>query len=144
MNKTKNKPAVDNGKKGITISFYKKRTCWYAEVPQHTEGQNLMVDGADDLCERMSQGHKRVTIKAVGYEAGENTPNAILSLEKIAQSPYGATYRIDGDAPGIPEECWLCNVTKTVFGGNHPRYIDILTITPNDDLPYNGHLPWAA
>lgn len=132
-----------HGVKRISLSFYKKTKCWYAEVPGHTEGQNQMVAGADTMCEMMADGHKRVTVKAVGHEGGQIYTNAILSLEKVDSSPYGATYNIYAkDGIRAPKQCWLCNVTKTVFKGNHPRYIEVLSIEPNDKPPYNGKLPW--
>lgn len=129
-----------------TLSFYKKRKCWYAEVPEHTEGQNLMVSGADDMCEMLAQGHKRVTIEFVyGDEAIAPTtinPHPIVCLEKVAQSNYGATYDLytlgDGKGDGLPETCWLCNVAKTVCGGSHPKYIDVVKVMPNDGKPYDG------
>ncbi len=127
--------------KEVVISFYKKRTCWYAEVPEHTETQNLMVSGADELCEMMSAGHKRVTVKCIALTTPAHSLRSIIHLDKTEQSAYGATYKITAD-PSVPillpETCWLCNVTKTVFKGNHPQCIDILEILPNDGKPYNG------
>lgn len=138
-----------NRMKRISISFYKKRTCWYAEVPEHTESQNLMVSGADTMCEVLAQGHKRVTVEAVGHEGGINIDGSLLTLEKLEQSVYGATYAMyapDAEGKrlpkGMPRECWLCNVTKTVFGGNHPRYIEVLSVEPNDEKPYIGNPLW--
>ena len=131
--------------KKTTVSFYKKRKCWYAEVPEYTEAQNLMVSGADDMCEALAQGHKRVTVE---FAYGETDPLAsgkkpLASLDKIGQSPYGATYAIYGVSDALqgcsmPREIWLCNVTKTVCGGRHPNYIDITRIEPNDGKPYGG------
>ena len=130
-------------KNEIELSFYKKRTCWYAEVPEHTEAQNQMVSGADVMCEIMAAGHRRVTVNAVAHLGdGQKT---IVSLHKVEQSQYGATYEISGaDGLGLPDRCWLCNVTRTVFGGTHPDEIHVISIVPNDDAPYGGNPPKAV
>lgn len=150
MKTTKNDNETKNGNKTVrkTLSFYKKRTCWYAEVPEHTEPQNQMVSGADDMCELLSDGHKRVTIDFVygNVPASELPSECKVVLSKVEQSNYGATYALVtkgavADA-AFPTEVWLCNVTKTVCGGSHPTSMGILTIRPNDEQPYEGHLPW--
>ena len=130
--------------KKIKISFYKKVTCWYAEVREHTESQNLMVRGADELCEAMAKGKKRVTIEMVISDEPCPVSGKIVALEKMKQGPYGADYRVCKDgfsidgAEAFPETIWLCNVTKTVCGGSHPKYIYITEIEPNDGKPYDG------
>ena len=132
----------DNSKQGATkteISFYKKRKCWYAEVPEHTEAQNLMVSGADVLCETMAVGKKRVTVSFLSGDGDHKpTKGAIVSLQKVSQTAYGATYSLQSADNNIriPDKCWLCNVTKTVCNGSHPDWIDIMEITPNDGIPY--------
>ena len=134
-----------NGLTGKSLSFYKKRTCWYAEVPQHTEDQNLMVSGADVMCELMADGHKRVTIKFMygNTHSLEIGKKSIIHLSKIQQSNYGATYTLESQSvEKLPETAWLCNVTRTVCGGSHPDHIYVQEITPNDEKPYLGKLPW--
>ena len=142
MNKEKKTEEKSIGSK-LVISFYKKRKCWYAEVPQHTEAQNMMVAGADEMCEVLANGHKRVTVTVIGNNDVATSNESLISLEKVSQTKYGATYRMDAkvDLGGkLPAECWLCNVTKTVFGSNHPRYIEIVDAVPNDEEPYS----WMA
>ena len=121
----------------IAISFYKKITRWYAEVKEHTEAQNLMVAGADELCEVMSAGHKRVSIEMVISEKPLKLKGALVACEKTRQSNYGAYYDVKGKKD-LPKEIWLCNVTKTVCGGSHPKYIYITKIEPNDLLPWRA------
>lgn len=129
--------------KAISLSFYKKVKCWYAEVPEHTEAQNLMVAGADKLCEAMAAGKKRVSVDFVA-DAATSPKGTIVRLMKSSQTAYGATYTIVPKATlgvAIPDTCWLCNVTKTVCGGYHPDSIDVVAIRPNDALPYEGKMP---
>ena len=132
-----------NKTKAISLSFYKKVKCWYAEVPEHTEAQNLMVAGADQMCEAMASGKKRVSVDFVA-DAATTPKGTIVHLQKISQTAYGATYSISTKVRlgvAIPNQCWLCNVTKTVCGGYHPDSIDVVAIRPNDALPYEGKPP---
>lgn len=135
----KNKQKANQYDNRLVISFYKKRKCWYAEVPQHTEAQNMMVSGADEMCEVLADGHKRLTLTVIGHNKSMASSDTVVKLTKIAQSNYGATYNMVAASQfdnRLPSQCWLCNVTKTVFGGNHPHYIDIVEVFPNDDVPY--------
>lgn len=118
----------------MKISFYKKRKCWYAEVKEHSEAQNQMVAGADTLCENAACGKKRVTLEVSSDE--KNADKAIAVLRKVEQSPYGATYDVDSSEESMRGKCWLCNVTRTVFG-THPDVICIMGIEPNDNTPYS-------
>ena len=137
--KTANSKNGGNGLTRKSLSFYKKRTCWYAEVPEHTEAQNQMVSGADMMCETMACGHKRVTIDFLyGEEYKPSSVKCLACLDKIGQTAYGATYRLSSESGGVPlpDTAWLCNVTKTVCGGNHPTHIYITDVRPNDEPPY--------
>jgi len=99
----------------------------------------MMVSGADDMCEVLSEGHKRLTLTVVGYDVGEAPKGALIVLDKVAQSNYGATYDMVAKKQlqrELPPQCWLCNVTRTVFGGNHPEHIAIVDSIPNDRMPY--------
>lgn len=134
----------------IKVSFYKKAVCWYAEVPEHTEAQNLMVSGADELCDVMACGKKRVSVELVGSDKPKKLKDSIIDLKKVEQGRWGAWYDITGASGtaktvrSLPDKIWLCNVTKTVCGGVHPDYIYITGIEPNDGKPYDGNPPKKA
>jgi len=123
---------LDNKTK--TISFYKEKGMWYANVPEHTKEENEMVCGADIFLDFLSIGKKHVTLEV----ADDIYPKPSYLLQRIHHDDVGATYQIlshHHDAPGLaycpPEadgqKLWLCNVVHTVLG-EHPEYISIISV----------------
>lgn len=104
----------------MTLDFYKKGFNWYADVPNHTEAENIMVDGSDILLDRIANGRSRITIEFV--------TDPRLARTVLIQSNHtseGATYEVfshDRDLSRM--KCWICNVTHDVLG-EHPALIMI-------------------
>lgn len=105
-----------------TFDFYKDNTGWYIDFPTFIEqglggkGDLAMVSGADTMLEYLGEGSPRVTLTFSNME----TASARFQLKIIKHNQWGATYATNVNA--VPF-VWLCNVTKVVFGGAHPREI---------------------
>lgn len=105
-----------------TFDFYKDNTGWYIDFPAFIE-QGLggkadlaMVSGADLMLDYLSEGQPRIALTF------SNMPmeKARFQLKMFAHNGWGATYFSNiAQVPTV----WLCNVTKVVFGGAHPRQI---------------------
>ena len=115
-----------NGIKNKQLRFYKSGNAWFADVPEHTQAQNRMVAGADTLIESFAQGGNEVNVV---LSADINDPDAYqIKMIRIEHDPWGATYLANIKGCALPRPAWLCNVTHTVFGGEHPRTIYIHSI----------------
>lgn len=114
----------------MKLKFYKKENKWYADVPEHTEAQNLMVAGADTLIEHMSNGQNSIEVELVNadlLDATEYPRSWLVKMTRFEHDPFGATYLCKIRGKVIPWPAWLCNVTHTVFG-EHPKKIFITGI----------------
>ena len=115
-----------NGIKNKQLRFYKSGNAWFADVPEHTQAQNRMVAGADTLIESFAQGGNEVNVV---LSADIDDPDAYqIKMIRIEHDPWGATYLANIKGCALPRPAWLCNVTHTVFGGEHPRTIYIHSI----------------
>ena len=118
-----------------TIKFYKEEENWYADVPNHTKEENLMVSGADDFLETLNCFEGKgdtIYITCNGYKEELNPSNALVELERVNHNQYGATYEVNaGDLYDytLRDVCklWLCNVVHDIFK-DHPKYIYIFDI----------------
>lgn len=102
--------------------FYKDNEGWFIDYPEHyqrggTKGQLAMVAGADKMLDAISNNGNDVTVEFSDKEFD----NYDVSLKRILRDPWGATYSIFES--GYPSIVWLCNVTKDVFNGPHPKNI---------------------
>jgi hypothetical protein len=105
-----------------TFDFYKDNTGWYIDFPAFIE-QGLgskadlaMVSGADTMLDYLSDRQPRVTLTFSNIEHALSR----FHLRMIHHNQWGATYATNvAEVPFV----WLCNVTKVVFGGAHPREI---------------------
>lgn len=113
-----------------TLRFYREGSEWYADVPGHLKSQNRMVAGADVLLDRLSAGHANVvlTFSAGLCERGEY----LAWLHAVEHDEWGALYRVRVKGSVFPRMAWLCNVTHTVFGGEHPKDIFLYDIAVSD------------
>ncbi|NBT16576.1 MAG: hypothetical protein EBS95_09565 [Chitinophagia bacterium] len=105
-----------------TFDFYKDNTGWYIDFPAFieqglgTKGDLAMVSGADTMLDYLSDGQPRVMLTFSNMEPAV----ARFHLRMIHHNQWGATYATSvAEVPFV----WLCNVTKVVFGGAHPREI---------------------
>lgn len=104
------------------FDFYKDNTGWYIDFPEFIssgmgcKADLAMVAGADDMLDHLSKGAARINLifsnaEIKGYD---------FRLKMIHHNQWGATYSTNVEEI---ESAWLCNVTKVVFGGFHPREI---------------------
>lgn len=108
------------------VRFYKDGDNWYADIPQHTQQQNQMVAGADALLDTVADGRGKVSVV---LSADIATPDEWqMHLHIVEHDKYGATYRVRTAGQPSSRLIWLCNVTHTVFGGEHPTDIYIHSI----------------
>ena len=115
-----------------SLRFYQDGTEWYADVYQHAQSENRMVAGAGALIGRYAQGtgELRVMFSADVSEPGDWK----LWLHRIEHDRFGAFYRVKIAGSKIPFIIWLCNVTHTVCGGEHPRDIYVHSIESGRSL----------
>lgn len=117
-------------KNNMTLSFVKEKTpwylipvigknAWYIDLPEYMDkgiGTKLnlrMVRGADDLLELLGQGKEKVSL----HVDTKPFKNNLLKMKMYKHDASGGTYRTDlVEVPDV----WLCNVTKYLFGGQHP------------------------
>lgn len=123
-------PRVEGVNTSVTrkeLRFYKEWNGeWYADVPQHPKAKNRMVAGADDLLDTVADGASEVRLS---FSSDIPKPDAwLMHLHLFEHDKYGATYKVDGGDGAFPAVAWLCNVTHTVFGGEHPTDIYIHAI----------------
>jgi hypothetical protein len=110
-----------------TFDFYRDiNGRWYIDYPEYidsgfgTKANLEMVAGADTMLEHYApNGKARCTFSNAPLEAYD------INLRRILVDPWGATYMMSG----FPfKSVWLCNVSKFIFKGAHPKslYIQIL------------------
>lgn len=108
------------------LRFYRDGTEWYADVRGHNKAENRMVAGADDLLDMFSDGKDEIVIT---FSADVPRPGEWkIHLHLFAHDKFGATYKVSRVNSAIPFLVWLCNVTHTVFGGEHPVDIYVHSI----------------
>jgi hypothetical protein len=108
-----------------TFDFYKDNTGWYIDFPAFidqglgTKADLAMVSGADSMLDFLGEGDPRITLTFSNMEPQRSR----FRLKMIHHNQWGATYSTNvTEVPFV----WLCNVTKVVFGGAHPREIYVM------------------
>ena len=97
--------------------------CWYVDFPDWPfDHHNLMmVAGADDLCEFLSNDGLETRVKVIPSTRREKH-DGYAELRRTDHSlTGGAHYEVNGIA-GFTKKIWLCPVTLFVLG-NYPAYI---------------------
>lgn len=110
-----------------TFDFYRENNGrWYIDFPEFINGgygskANLqMVAGADKMLEGLAPNGK-VTLTF----SNRITENYKFCLKRIFADPWGATYVINR----FPfKRVWLCNVSKFIFQGSHPKLIYVSVV----------------
>ncbi len=110
------------------ITFYKKRQCWYAYVPEFialggTEAECKMVNGADTFLDLLA-GH-RYDGKTMTYVTVKISDDEELgySMKQIDSDQFGSSYIVfTYDTIACNHLLWLCPVTLSVFD-NYPETI---------------------
>lgn len=119
------------------IRFYKENSKWYADVPQHTKAENVMVLGSDAFLDCLSwylsaKNEKRVDEIMITIVDGK-PDKYLFHLLRYAHNGYGANYMIISSHEGekfkmCVDKLWLCNVMHTVCR-EHPKDIYITEIS---------------
>lgn len=115
------------------ISFYKKRKCWYAYLPEFialggTEAECQMVSGADTFLDLIAS-HKYEG-KPINYITIKISDEKALaySMEQIDANEFGSSYIVlNYDDVAYNHFLWLCPVTLSVFD-DYPEtiYFDVV------------------
>jgi hypothetical protein len=118
--------SVFGKKKEYTIQFNKEVDGkWYVDFPNwpFDHGNLLMVGGANDLCEFLSEDGKFSYIDVIPTSK-EEEHEGYAKLTRIEHSlTWGATYNVE-NLPGFDRSIWLCPVTLFVLG-EYPKYMYI-------------------
>ena len=110
------------------ISFYKDGDNWYADIPLIAKRHNIMVAGADTFLEKISKGHKRVTLTVSTEKGWTDNVDGMYYLIMTKHDFWGGSYNVyDGFNKNPVHQLWLCNVTHFALG-RHPKRIIIKTI----------------
>lgn len=100
--------------------------CWYIDFPNWPlDHHNLMmVAGADDLCDALSDDGNSTTVIVVPKNKEDKTLED-KGFIKLTQEEHGltegSTYSVSG-LLGFNKDIWLCPVTLFVLG-KYPKYI---------------------
>ena len=111
-------------KKEYQLKFnHEDDDCWYIDFPDWPfDHHNLMmVAGADDLCEFLSDDGLETRVKVIPSTRREKH-DGYAELRRTDHSlTGGAHYEVSGIA-GFTKKIWICPVTLFVLG-NYPAYI---------------------
>ncbi len=124
--KTLKKKTDSKNRELYNLTFNKESDgCWYIDLPNWPFSHHnlMMVEGADDLCEFLSDDGRRVTV-GVAYSDRPFDVAGCFELERTKHSlTGGADYNVNG-LDGFDRKIWLCPVTLFVFKC-YPKYIYI-------------------
>lgn len=116
--------SVFGQKKEYHLQFnHESDGCWYVDFPDWPfDHHNLMmVSGADELCEFLSDDNKFTYVDVIPAEKSENHPGYAKLIQKEHSLTGGSTYSVTG-LDGFDKDIWLCPVTLFVLG-KYPKYI---------------------
>ena len=101
-----------------TLTFNKEESGWYIDLPEWpgSKADLAMVQGADKLLDRLSYG--KDSVELVVLRAPIDNYYKLKLTEKTHEAG-GGIYKVYGSET-FPDEIWLCDVTKFVFGGYMP------------------------
>lgn len=98
---------------------------WYINFPGWPfDHHNLMmVAGADDLCEFLSDDGKFTYIEVISTSKEKNLPGYAKLIRQEHSLTGGSVYKVTG-IKGFTRNIWLCPVTLFVLG-KYPKYLYI-------------------
>ena len=104
------------------LKFYKEAGRWYADVPGHTEEENEMVAGADELLNTiLTITNSPLPEVNIRFTQDPREAKVILFLEDHDEcGGYYFTFSPEWSLHGL--KLWICNVTHDVLG-EHPDMI---------------------
>lgn len=121
-----------NAENMLTLTFLNDGFGWFADVANHTRGQNSMVCGADKLVDHMAAGHNRVDVRfRTVRPKRDDHRKTICTLKRFFHHSGGAEYLVHG-VGAIPFPAFICDVCHDVTG-EHPKFIAVYAIEPKDD-----------
>jgi hypothetical protein len=99
-----------------------KKNRWYIDLPEWKgpKASLEMVLGADTMLDILSESNERINVTFSNYEHAEM--DAEFKLEHKSNGYYSVS-DLKGAYTLIPEEIWLCDVTKFVFTSDYPEVI---------------------
>ena len=100
--------------------------CWYVDFPgwPFDHGNLMMVAGADDLCDYLSDDGKVARVTVVPSNKPLDLPDQACLIQGKHSLTGGSHYRVTR-LPGFRmDEIWLCPVTLFVLG-QYPKYLYI-------------------
>ena len=113
---------------GYPVSFYKRNSKWYADIPNHTEEENEMVCGADIMLEELSGGKDEIKV-LITFEKLPNSNPICFYLKE--HDDNGAWYYVTANEKEYGE-VWICNVTHDVLG-EHPQEFYVMVLNVNEE-----------
>lgn len=105
-------------RKRWSVSFYKEGDEWYADMPNRTKEENIMIDGSDKLLDLLysKYGSRKNRITVI---VQKKPYPAQLILYLLSRDQEGAIYRIDGPFARenriLGQEAYLCDVALDIF-----------------------------
>ena len=100
--------------------------CWYVDFPgwPFDHGNLMMVAGADDLCDYLSDDGKVARVTVVPSNKPLDLPDHACLIQGKHSLTGGSHFRVTR-LPGFRmDEIWLCPVTLFVLG-QYPKYLYI-------------------
>ena len=129
MQKIKTQLANSHTNFDIDLRFIKEDNRWYIDMPDYidqgygTKGNLEMVQGADELCDHISDGEDFVEINV----SSKPKDTTFIKCDRIPSlMPIGKYYDVYNHDDNLFNhtyltQMWLCPVTKYVFGGKYPK-----------------------
>ena len=98
---------------------------WYVDFPNWPFDHHnlLMVAGADNLCDFLSDNGKTTYVDVIPSNKREDHPGYACLVQGKHSLTGGSFYTVT-QLPGFERDIWLCPVTLFVLG-HYPKYIYI-------------------
>lgn len=98
---------------------------WYIVLPEYQGNRSdlEMVQGADKLCDKLSNGKNTLKVK-VWRKEHKNATHVLKRMVVV----YGSFYHAVDTVNDSQSVIWLCPVTKFVFG-KYPKVLSLKVIS---------------
>ena len=111
---------------------------WYVVFPEWPFDHHnlLMVSGADDMCELLSDDGTTTKISVIPTKEPEKHEGYFELKQTESSLTGGSTYKVDLEAFRREFErdtLWLCPVTLFVLG-HYPKYMYVKKVTDNNEV----------
>lgn len=122
--------SVFGKKKEYELQFnHEQDGLWYIDFPNWPFDHHnlLMVSGADDLCQFLTDDNKTTKVKVIPAKKEEEHEGYFKLTQKEHGLTSGSTYEVSG-LEGFNKDIWICPVTLFVLG-EYPKYIYVKKIS---------------